>query len=261
MSGVALAQMVLIFSIIKDFGILERFLEYYSSRGISKFFCALHRGNHNPNLKDVARKLARYSHTMCASYNQEFNGERDAMAQDRIRCEYLRRGQWYLVADPDEFHHHPDFRTFPEMQRAAEKEGASYVSSALVDRLAANGSLNNVSGSGSLDEQFPLSARLTEELLGGCSAKIVMADYRTRIHPGHHFALGKAASFRCRTHHFKWQGGQLLNVLTQRLASYEKQGLHYGVEVERFLQKWQECGSIDLREARLCVTRAERIEA
>jgi hypothetical protein len=254
--------MVLIFNIIKDFGILDRFLEYYSSRGISNFFCALHRGRSNPHFADVSRKLARYPHRIYASYNQEFNGERDAAAQDRIRGQHLLQGQWYVVADPDEFHHHPDFQTFPEMQRAAEREGASYISSALIDRLAIDGSLRGISRYVSLDEQFPLCARLTEELLGGCACKVVMADYRVRIHPGHHFALGKAASFRCQTHHFKWQGTQLLKIMDQRLTSYRKQGLEYQMEVERFVDYCrQSSGSINVQDARLNITRANRIGA
>ena len=78
------------------------------------------------------------------------------------------------------------------MSRAAEAEGATYVASRLVDRLALNGELITIDGRYSLDEQFPLKGYVTEKLLHGCVDKVALARGSVPVAPGHHFAAGKS---------------------------------------------------------------------
>lgn len=252
--------MKLIFNIIEDFGILNHFLEYYAARGVTKFICGLHKRATSQHVDDIAQKLSRYGHEICFSYSEDFNGERDAEAQNRMRLQLLDPKEWYLIADPDEFHFHHMFKTFNEMQLTAEREGAAYVGSLLVDRLPASGEFANLNPRLSLDDQFPLAARLTEKLTGGCGWKVVMAHSSVCIRPGHHFADGMRASFLCSTHHFKWQGLHLPQLMQERVKNYWSQGLSYWVEPQRFMTYFEGKGRrIDMQDASLGIMASERI--
>lgn len=252
--------MVILFNIIEDHGLLEHFLRYYHMRGVTHFVCGMHNGQKNPHRRDIERKLGHYSHCIYCSYSDDFSGERDAESQNRVLPEVLSPDQWYLVADPDEFHYHPAFASFSAMQMAALSEGATYVASQLYDRLSGNGPLRDLNPSLTLDDQFPYAGLMTDRILGGCSQKVVMARRSVAVTPGHHFADGKKASFICRTHHFKWQGSQLPRRMKERMLTYQQQGAQYWAEPLRFLEFYKSCGeTIDIRNPQLGVVRAERI--
>jgi len=245
------------FNIIRDYGLLPYFLRYYCCKGVTRFICGLHQGQQNEHLIDIREKLRGYAYTIGCSYFEDFSGERDAVAQNRLLADVLAPGEWYLVADPDEFHYHAAFATFIEMRTAAEKEGADYVGSYLLDRLQNDGKLADLDLRFSLDEQFPLVARLTERILGGCCDKVVMARCGIAISPGHHFAEGKGASFTCETHHFKWQGSDFLERIHERRRSYKKQNLEYSIEPSRFLDYYELRGQrIDVQDPVLDVAPA-----
>ncbi len=252
--------MILFFNIHRDYGVLPYFLRYYHARGVTRFVCGIYQGHKNKHYRDIKTKLNPYSHDLYCSYFGTLNSQRDAVAQDRKRKEILKPGQWYLVADVDEFHFHPAFETFKAMRVAASKEGVDYVGSILLDRLPVDGVIKDLDLDLTLDEQFPWAASLTENNLGGWNAKIVMARSHIPIFLGHHTTAGKRASFTCQTHHFKWQGEDLLSRLRRRSASYQRQKLAWWTESLNFLDYYRAgANHINLKDPKLRLAPAVKI--
>src|SRR5207245_2466266 len=85
---------------------------------------------------------------------------------------------------------------------------------------------------------------LTANILRGCIEKVVMARGTIPILPGHHDATGKRSSFHCQTHHFKWHGKNLLDLLEKRAGIYAKQRLPYCREPINFVNYCRSNGNI-----------------
>ena len=252
--------MTLIFNIIQDYGVFPYFLRYYRAKGVTRFLCGVYRGWENPNMPDICQKLNGYPHEVVCSYHEEFNGERDAESQDLMRKSVLDAEDWYIIADVDEFHHHSCFHSFPEIQRAAELEGADYVASVLVDRLPKSGRLGKLDLEQSLDEQFPFASSFTRVVLGSCVDKVAIAKGHVPVAPGHHYALGKRASFCCSTHHFKWHGEDLVDRTLQRGLALSRQEAYYSKESLNLVAFHRKCfGKLDFTDSSLEIKLAEKI--
>lgn len=252
--------MTLLFNILEDRSLLSYFLQYYHALGVTKFVCGLHKGHSNPQSAEIAQKLRSFPHVLYCSYCEEFSAQRDADAQNKMRLELLRPDDWYVIADLDEFHHNPAFSSFARMKAEAEAEGAEYVGSSFIDRIACEGKIFAIDRLRSLDEQFPFSALLTTVILRGCADKVVMAKGSVGISAGHHSAAGRRASFLCQTHHFKWHGKNLLEQLEQRSWTYAKQGVPYWNEPLNFVEYcFRSQNKIDSSDPSLQVSLAQKI--
>jgi hypothetical protein len=113
---------------------------------------------------------------------------------------------WWVVADLDEFHVYE--RPLTEIIDACERRGCDYVRGALLDRVAADGSLAPLSPAVPVWEQYPLAGLLTLRVLRAVTSKVTLARGEVRLHEGQHWALNgrplPATEAFAQVHHFKW---------------------------------------------------------
>lgn len=225
--------MTLISTIYYDFRILRHFVAYYERHGVRRFLFAVW-----PDLISDAKlyvKSDRASRRIdwVPVERGQFNGEVDCLVHNEIRLTFIENGEWYIIADLDEFHHCPGFSDFRDAAATASSTGTECISGQIVDRIAMGGEIpKELKDHLSLGSQFPLIADLTTQVSQGCTAKILMARSNIEITPGHHFACAETSDIRGEVHHVKWWGS-LIREQKRRAIDYEKQSLIYRQEPQR----------------------------
>jgi hypothetical protein len=179
--------MVLICSIYRNIDLLPHFIKHYRSLGINTFIFGVWEGKSNP-LWDDLQKYQENGILFEQTGSGIFSGIKDAKSHNHLRWKYVKKGEWYVIADLDEFHQLEDFRHFQELAKHCEEKGANYVRSQFEDRLTTDGSLPTAIDS-QLDifEQFPVSFPVTLKLVKGETNKIIMARKEVKVGAGHHF--------------------------------------------------------------------------
>lgn len=251
--------MTLCFGLLFDSGLLPRFIRYYRSVGADRFLCVAH-GTAARDRAEVA--LFGLPHLVVLGDRGPFTGLADSDTQDQLRAKQIPPGDWYAVADVDEFISDPDGRDLNALRSAAEAESADWVPGTFVDRVPAGGILPSCFRSDlTLDEQFPLASDLTAGLLEANTGKCVMARGSVPIVSGHHRGDGRRASFTVEVHHFKWCGKDFARRTQDRAELYGRLGLPWADEGRRFLEHYGRFGRVNLDDPRLHTRPARPIGA
>ncbi|MBV9143191.1 MAG: glycosyltransferase family 2 protein [Pseudonocardiales bacterium] len=141
----------------------------------------------------------------------------NSILRDQLRAR-ARKG-WHLLADADEFQHHPD--GLRASIRTAQDSGQAVLGGLLLDRVAADGGFCLWTPAVGLDRSYPLGGLLTHELLRGDPRKIVLAHSSVAVTSGNHRAPGHRppADAVVPIHHFKWRAGIVAD-LQRRVESF-----------------------------------------
>lgn len=211
---------------------------------MSRVLIGVHSGEDSPCWEQIQRAIRRYPAICVESYRSEFSTEGERACKQRLCDKFIADGEWWAVADLDEFHQYP--LPLPKLIKAAETRGSDHVLGTMVDRLAADGSLPAVR-TGDLWRQYPCVAKLTQNLLGGVVQKVMLVKGRGKLGTGHHWLWeGRPAPERGLVHHFKWNN-RVLERLEERLAVFNRQRIPWAIESKRFLDFWREQGKFDLK--------------
>ena len=218
--------------------LFEHFLRHYSRLGIEYFYCCFHQSESGMK-RDLDRCLAAFHRYSSGRYtlwlDEEFNSRKKLTHRQALKSMAEKDSmKWMAYLDIDEFYA-PQGGSIPGL--VSDHEEYDVLMGVLVDRLAPDGFAEMVSRM-SLFDQYPLNAFLTNDFLGGAASKVFMARSEIPVLcPGHHCVAVDSPSacpnwFPC--YHFKWDSS-VQQRLTTRRATFQKHGVGWWVQSERFL--------------------------
>lgn len=238
-SGYVAGALPLIFSVADDVQLLPHFVRHYERQGATDFLCVA--WDDAPSAE--VESLLPGDRSLVVRPGGPFSlGFADSHLQNQIRLAHLAPGSWYLVADLDEFHEVPGFRTLASAVAAAARDGAEVIAGEFVDRLARDGSLPaRIPPAANLGRMFPLRTRATRRLKTAATEKVVAASSHIAIHRGHHRHEGREWIARGEVHHYAWRG-DLRERMARRLERVRELGETWGGECQRLIEALDENG-------------------
>lgn len=206
-------------------GLFSHYLNYYSSLGVSDFLLVNYTGKPlGVGVEMMAEK--------------PFDVKRDVQYRNSLRHNYLAPGEWFILADVDEFHEASWIQNWKQIV----SDEIDYVASDLVDCFASvQYNLPPLLQHPSIFEQYPFQCSFTRHVVRGYYDKVMlMRNGQYPITPGHH-ATTQKHQFTSRpyyltgkTYHFKWRAG-VLERLRDRRNLYRKLGYAFAEESQRVL--------------------------
>jgi hypothetical protein len=153
-----------------------------------------------------------------------------------LQKEHLRRDDWVVWCDSDEFQVYP--APLPDVLAQCNALGVDYVRGAFVDRVAADYSLAAFNAQTPVWETFPHTCNVTLALARGDPRKVVLARANVLVHGGKH-APKNAENLKTihgwvQVHHFKWDA-TLLDRLRYRVRPEWRARFPWWVESQRLL--------------------------
>lgn len=209
-----------------DTGLLDAAITHYRGLGVESFHIARHvESFDDPDFQRSREVVARHGFSFAAVHQGPWDEDLNAYL---IRAQMRRHpNDWWVVADLDEFHVYD--RPLTDVIAACEAGGYDYVKGALLDRVAADGSLPALKPDVSIWEQYPLAGLLTLRVPGAGSSKVTLARGSVPLHLGQHGAdagrpMPAEVAFP-QVHHFKWNDS-VLPRLIQREKAYSSGDWH-----------------------------------
>lgn len=213
--------MKMLLNIAHDVALLDHFYEHYKVMGITEFHIGILEGAEW--LHQVERwAFKKGIRTHRFKMEDRMQGARDSVDQNDTRKAVIDPGEWYAVADLDEFVVFASGKSFPEMVDAAQICGCNVVTGGMYDRITADGELPEELWENIWD-QFPVCLELTKHLVGGNSSKMVLARGDVVITHGHHADPSVQSLHVAQVHHFKWRAS-VVTMLERRMEEYKAAG-------------------------------------
>jgi hypothetical protein len=203
-----------------DTGLLDAVIAHYRGLGVESFHLTRHiESFDDPEFQRAQDVLTRHGLAFAAVHPGPWAEDLNAYL---IRAQMRRHpSDWWVVADLDEFHVYE--RPLTDIIAACEAGGYDYVMGALLDRVAADGSLPALKPAASIWAQYPLAGLVTLRVPRAGTSKATLARGDVHLHLGQHGAqTGRqlpAAQAFAQVHHFKWTDS-VLPRLTQRIDAY-----------------------------------------
>ncbi|MGD0558517.1 MAG: glycosyltransferase family 2 protein [Streptosporangiaceae bacterium] len=203
-----------------DTGLLDAVIAHYRGLGVESFHLTRHiESFDDPEFQRAQDVLTRHGLAFAAVHQGPWDEDLNAYL---IRAQMRRHpSDWWVVADLDEFHVYE--RPLTDIIAACEAGGYDYVMGALLDRVAADGSLPALKPAASIWAQYPLAGLVTLRVPRAGTSKATLARGDVHLHLGQHGAqTGRqlpAAQAFAQVHHFKWTDS-VLPRLTQRIDAY-----------------------------------------
>jgi hypothetical protein len=244
-----------------DTGLLDAAIAHYRGLGVESFHLAAHIESFaDAEFQRAQDVLARHELAFDAVHQGPWDEDLNAYL---IRAQMRRHpSDWWVVADLDEFHVYD--RPLTDIVAACEVGGHAYVMGALLDRVAADGSLPALNPATSIWDQYALAGLVTLRVLRGMTSKVTLARGDVQLHLGQHGALtGRslpATEAFAQVHHFKWTDS-VLPRLTQRVQAYSSGDWHLTyplivLESRRMLRYFEANGGrIDITAEKLALHR------
>jgi hypothetical protein len=179
----------------------------------------------DPEFQRDQNVLARYGFAFAAVHQGPWDEDLNAYL---IRAQMRRHpSDWWIIADLDEFHVYD--RPLTDIITACAVGGYDYVTGALLDRVAADGSLAALKSTPSMWAQYPLAGLVTLRVPRAGTSKVTLARGDVQLRLGQHGALTgqplPAEEAFPQVHHFKWTDS-VLPRLTRRVQAYSSGDWH-----------------------------------
>lgn len=209
-----------------DTGLLDAAIAHYRGLGVDSFHIIRHiESFDDPEFQRAQDVLTRHGLAFAAVHQGPWDEDLNAYL---IRAQMRRHpNDWWVIADLDEFHLYD--RPLTDIITACEVGGWDYVMGALLDRVAADGTLPALNPATSVWAQYALAGLVTLRVLRAVTSKVTLARGDVHLHLGQHGALtGRclpAAEAFAQVHHFKWTDS-VLPRLTQRVQAYSSGDWH-----------------------------------
>lgn len=239
--------------------LLPFWFRYYKGLGAERVFIGLWNGYSNPVWPRLLELILEskmdvqvYPSVIC--HRDAYCGMKETACVNYFRCAFVPPGQWYAIADVDEFCWFNGVG-FEEMIGKAEARNCHAVAGDFLDRISGDGTFPPIPGIGerTLDETFPKACDLPRHM--GCgTAKVPLARQDVEIIPGHHSTTNHPRlEYSVEVHHFKWHRG-VLEMLEHRSKAFTAQQLPHAPESGRYLEffknpNWPATPELHLRDA------------
>lgn len=203
-----------------DTELMNAAVEHYRDLGVDSFHLIRHvESLDDPRLRHDQEVLDRHGLAFAAVHQGAWDEDLNAYL---IRAQMRRHpADWWAVADLDEFHVYD--RPLADVIAACEEGGYDHVTGALLDRVAADGSLLAPLPGTPIWEQYPLAGMVTLRLPRAGTSKVTLARGEVLLHLGQHGAsTGRrlpAETVFPQVHHFKWTAS-VLPRLVRRVEAY-----------------------------------------
>ena len=231
---------------------LEPMLCHYRGLGVDAFHVTLHLAEDDDSAREpVTEIMHRFG---CPLYDT-VTGNWSVVQQEtyiKPRREYPR--DWFILADSDELHHYP--ASPADLARECESNEWECVYGGFVDRIAADGGIPEIDAARSLEEQFPLGARLSDIVAQTNIQKVTLVRGALWVWRGQHFApyakfcpLDVAA---VPVFHYKWHS-PLIQMLQKRRDFLREGGEAHWEHSHRLLDHVEMHGGINLEDPALRV--------
>ncbi len=247
-----------------DIDLLDAAIRHYRDLGVEYFHIARHvESIDDPEFQRSRDILARSG----LSFSSVHQGPWDEDLNSYLIRAQMRRhpNDWWVVADLDEFHVYD--RPLTEIIASCKRGGYDHVVGALLDRVAADGSLAPLKPDESIWDQYPFAGLITLQIPKAGTSKVTLARGDVHLRTGQHRAFeGRpmpAESAFPQVHHFKWTDS-VLSRLTRRVEAYGSGEWHLTYsdttdESRRILRHLEANeGRIDIAAAELLVRRCGR---
>jgi hypothetical protein len=244
-----------------DTGLLDAAIAHYRGLGVESFPITRHiESFDDPEFQRAQDVLSRHGLAFAAVHQGPWDEDLNAYL---IRAQMRRHpSDWWVVADLDEFHVYD--RPLTDIITACKVGGYDYVMGALLDRVAADGTLPALNPATSIWAQYALAGLLTLRVLRAVTSKVTLARGDVNLHLGQHGALtGRslpATEAFAQVHHFKWTDS-VVPRLTRRLQAYSSGDWYLSYPVttreSRRMLKYLEAngGRIDVTDEKLALYR------
>ncbi|MET8289499.1 hypothetical protein ABZV80_30310 [Streptomyces sp. NPDC005132] len=209
-----------------DTGLLDAAITHYRTLGVQAFHIARHiESFDDPDYRRSQDVVTHHGLSFAAVHQGPWDEDLNAYL---IRAQMRRHpSDWWVVADLDEFHVYD--RPLTNIIATCEASGYDHVKGALLDRIAADGSLPALQPDTPIWEQYPLAGLLTLRVPGAGSSKVTLARGDVQLHLGQHGAIAgrllPAEQAFPQVHHFKWTDSVLAR-LVQREKAYASGDWH-----------------------------------
>jgi hypothetical protein len=244
-----------------DVSLLPHMLRHYRRIGIDSIIINLNlKGEDDPVQSEVDKHLSEFrrDNTKIIVNNWVERWSDDTNANLFNRTCASRPGDWYVLADLDEFQAYP--HNLFDIINDCERLGFDYIEGCIIDRIAADGGLPTLRYDSDIEEQFPLGCVFTYRVLGGFPLKVVAAKGHVQLPTGNHYAVGGIGCPMDRhyipVYHYKWAQG-LLKRMEYRANNASWQN-GYKVECRKCLDYFrQNNGRIDITDPNLLVSECQ----
>jgi len=232
---------------------LEPMLRHYIGLGVKSVFLNLHLWEESDPIREQVDAVAR----RCGvRVTETYVGDWHDIQQEsyaRPRRDYPN--DWFILADSDELQEYDG--PLEDIVAECERHGWDHVKGCFVDRLAGDGSFPAVDAGTKLEDQFPLGAMLTFQVLGADPRKATLVHGAVYVAPGQHFTYSPSACppelHYVPVHHYKWTAG-IPERLRVRIEQMQREGAEHWTESQRFLDYIESSGGrIDLNDERLLI--------
>ncbi len=225
-----------------DLRLLPPLLQHYRNLGLEQRLVVLNTRSPFDRSISRARKIVYESGALLAKVwvETDWNAKQHLIREEVLQA-HCAKEDWVVTSDIDEFHIYPQAVT--AMVEYCERKGYDYVTGGVIDRISRDGRFP-VLRPDDLWNQFPLEAKVTENIMKACCDKVVLCRAWVKNNLGQHFAEPGARpcpkeELFVKVHHFKWD-----RTVRRRSGIRLKEllkGRHYWwVENDRFLRYLKE---------------------
>lgn len=207
--------------------ILPAFVAHYAERGAERVVVSVHGVGWGDGELAAVTDLFSYDQRISVEFRLASKRWREtgveAHNKNELRSELrLRRGDWFVPADLDEFTEYD--RPLPDLVAALERDGCEYAMGTMVDHVAASGALTAYDPSRSLAEQYPTRANVTKGIMGQDNRKVVLCRGDRSVLSGHHRVFDQSIKpwpVEYEIAHYAWRAGRR-QALERRVANYRR---------------------------------------
>lgn len=228
--------MKLITTVLDDPTIFPHFLRHYRKLGVAEIIVGLRKG--------VAWTFWDEPDVQTIKVFDAYTSEGDSEWTNIAARHFVEPGAPYMLADVDEFYDAPA----AELVRLLRDH--DYVTSRMIDRTTADGSLPPLLDSFPIEEQFPHRCRLTAGLCGAETRKVVALKAGMKVLSGHHH-VNDAERHRevehGTLHHYKWHRNVLLRML-DRYELHVRLNKPWKDEPRKVLEAWIKHGRLPVEQ-------------